>query len=182
MKTTIFLVLLLVSVTTRLEAGPLMFGDVPLREIYDAGLMGSSSPANTSSAIQNSSYSRENMDKKFWALVTAQHVAMVWDGRSALEAIDRCHMAGWTNCYNKNSLVGAFMQNGGERAYIAGTITQVGIDMLALVMKNSEYKLARQTWYLLPLALTVMHTKDIITNERSFRPGIISSIRIEDLK
>lgn len=178
MKKVLLLVVFWVIVATKLWAQPLMYGDVPLRDIYYSANVNIASSDPINSGSQSST---RGADKKFWALVAAQHVAMVWDGNSALRAIDRCYTAGRTSCRDANPFVGMYIEKGGSTAYIAGTMTEAGLDMLALVMKRSDNRIARRAWFVIPLALTVMHTKGIIMNERSFRPGIISSIRLEDL-
>ncbi len=183
MKKVVFVIFFWTTIATKLGAEPLTYQGILLRDFVNStSVFMSEESAENGQGSSVTNGSNNGADKKFWSLVAAQHIAMVWDGYSAYEAIARCHAAGWTSCRNANPVVGMFMERGATAAYIAGTTEQIGIDMLALVMKRSENKWARQTWFLLPLALTVMHTKDIIVNERSFRPGIISSIRIEDLK
>ncbi|TSC90538.1 MAG: hypothetical protein G01um10142_404 [Parcubacteria group bacterium Gr01-1014_2] len=88
------------------------------------------------------------LDKKLWTVGSLLIGSTIYDVESTYFAFDKC-----VACYEKNPRMRPFVKAGKPWLYAVQGSIDAGVIYASYKMKDKDHKL----WYLLPVALTVVH-------------------------
>ena len=92
---------------------------------------------------------KKTADKKFWIVNSIMIGSTVYDIESTYFALDRCK-----NCREYNPLMRLFVEAGRPAIYAIQGSIDAGVIYVSYKMKKKGHKL----WFVLPVAVTVVHT------------------------